>query len=38
MPHGEHVATCLHCGKSWIVGDCIPSMCDDCRREGHQDV
>lgn len=33
--HGQHIATCLHCGKQWVVGDCIPSICPDCERAGH---
>lgn len=35
MPYGEHLARCLHCGKTWIVGDCIPSICDECIAAGH---
>jgi hypothetical protein len=35
MPYGHHIAHCLHCGKQWMVGDCIPSMCDECRESGH---
>ena len=27
MPHGQHVARCLNCGKEWVVGDCIPTFC-----------
>lgn len=38
MPWGMNVATCLCCGKQWIVGDCIPSVCDQCRDAGHTGV
>jgi len=32
MSRGQHVATCLKCGKTWVVGDCIPSFCsNECR-------
>lgn len=30
MPYGHHVARCHVCGKEWMVGDCIPSVCDEC--------
>jgi hypothetical protein len=36
MPYGEHLATCLHCGKRWRVGDCIPSVCNECYTAGHR--
>lgn len=35
MPYGEHLARCLHCGHTWIVGDCVPSICPDCETKGH---
>lgn len=40
MPCGENLARCLECGKSWIVGDCIPSTCPQClcKKEGHQQI
>ena len=36
MPYGHHIATCLHCGKRWTVGDCIPSICSKCHSDGHR--
>lgn len=38
MPYSQNIATCLHCGRKWVVGDCIPSICDECRAAGHADV
>lgn len=38
MVYGCHVANCLHCGKQWIVGDCIPSICDECSAAGRKDT
>jgi hypothetical protein len=35
MPYGMHIATCLHCLKQWVVGDCIPSICPECVDKGH---
>lgn len=35
MPIGQHLARCLNCGKTWIVGDCIPSFCSEECRAGH---
>ena len=32
---GEHLATCICCGKRWTVGDCIPTVCPDCASSGH---
>ena len=32
MPFGHHIARCLFCGKEWMVGDCIPSACEECER------
>lgn len=36
MPHGHHIAKCLHCLKEWIAGDCVPSICPDCEAAGHK--
>lgn len=36
MPRGHHIAKCLHCGKEWMVGDCVPSICDECEKAGHR--
>lgn len=36
MPHGLHIATCLHCGRQWTVGDCIPITCPNCVAAGHR--
>lgn len=33
--YGEHLATCVCCGKRWIVGDCIPTVCPGCASSGH---
>ena len=38
MPHGQHIATCMHCGKQWTVGDCIPDTCEECYAEGHRGI
>ena len=35
MPWGQHIARCICCGKQWVVGDCIPSVCPDCLDAGH---
>ena len=37
MPTGENLATCFECGKRWVVGDCIPSICPacECKEHGH---
>lgn len=37
MPGGENLAHCFECGKSWIVGDCIPTICPECecKQRGH---
>lgn len=35
MPTGEHLARCLNCGKTWIVGDCIPAFCSDSCSKAH---
>lgn len=35
MPFGHHIARCQHCGKEWMVGDCIPSICPECQEAGH---
>lgn len=32
---GTHVARCGCCGRSWMCGDCIPSVCFQCRDGGH---
>lgn len=37
MVTGHNIAHCTHCGKDWIVGDCIPFMCDECYQSGHDD-
>jgi hypothetical protein len=34
--YGEHIATCLHCGKRWRVGDCVPVLCEECYTAGHR--
>ena len=36
MPRGQHIATCAHCLKQWVCGDCIPSICNECYAAGHQ--
>ena len=36
MVWGQHIATCLHCGTQWVVGDCITSTCPDCEARGHR--
>ena len=38
MPIGSNLARCHECGKTWIVGDCIPTMCGDCEcaEKGHE--
>jgi len=36
MPIGSHIARCHHCLKEWMVGDCIPSTCDECEANGHR--
>lgn len=38
MPRGHHIATCLHCLKEWVVGDCIPMTCPECYDKGHRDA
>lgn len=38
MPRGLNIATCRHCGRQWVVGDCIPATCDECYAEGHRDA
>jgi hypothetical protein len=37
VPYGEHLAYCVACGKTWVVGDCIPFLCPECECEerGH---
>lgn len=35
MPRGHNIARCVHCGKEWVVGDCIPITCDECLGQGH---
>ena len=35
MPRSQHIATCGCCLKKWVVGDCIPSACGECRAKGH---
>jgi hypothetical protein len=32
---GQNLARCYHCGKQWVVGDCIPGICPECIRKGH---
>ena len=34
---GHNIAQCVHCGKEWVVGDCIPITCPECLEEGHCD-
>jgi hypothetical protein len=36
MVTGLNVANCLHCGREWLVGDCIPSVCEECWAAGHR--
>lgn len=36
MAIGCHVARCAHCGKQWLVGDCVPSVCGECEEKGHR--
>lgn len=36
MVFGCHIATCLHCHKQWMVGDCIPDICQECVAKGHR--
>jgi predicted RNA-binding Zn-ribbon protein involved in translation (DUF1610 family) len=39
MPCGEHIATCLHCGRTWdMVGDAIPWICPECEASGHKGI
>jgi len=33
----ENLAYCFHCGKRWITGDCIPSICPECQETGHKE-
>lgn len=33
---GHNIAKCLHCGKEWMVGDCVPDICSECERAGHR--
>jgi hypothetical protein len=35
MPHGHNIATCLHCGHQWTVGDAILLICPACEDAGH---
>ena len=35
MSRGQHLATCICCGKRWIVGDCIMLVCSECMANGH---
>lgn len=35
MPWGHHVARCICCGTQWVVGDCIPNVCPECSKKGH---
>jgi hypothetical protein len=35
MPYGQHIATCVHCGKQWVVCDCIEITCPECKKNGH---
>ena len=37
MPIGHHIAKCHHCGKEFVCGDCIPSICFECEQAGHKD-
>jgi hypothetical protein len=30
MPIGEHLARCFECGRSFLCGDCIETICRDC--------
>ena len=38
MAMGENVAFCMRCGKTWIVGDCIPFLCDKCAAEQRVEI
>jgi hypothetical protein len=31
MVYGEHLTRCLKCGKPFICGDCIETVCFDCK-------
>jgi hypothetical protein len=31
MAFGEHLSRCLKCGKSFICGDCIEMVCQECK-------
>jgi hypothetical protein len=35
MPYGHNIATCLHCGTQFQVGDAIPDICPECEDAGH---
>lgn len=35
MPYGYHIARCFCCGKQWVCGDCIPTVCSECEAKGH---
>jgi hypothetical protein len=35
MPYGHNIATCLHCGTQFTVGDAIPDICPACEDAGH---
>lgn len=35
MVCGTNVASCLHCGREWLVGDAVPTVCEACWGEGH---
>ena len=33
MPYGHHLSRCFRCGKEWITGDCIETVCADCQNK-----
>lgn len=36
MPYGEHMATCMHCGRQYGTGDAITDTCQECHEVGHR--
>lgn len=38
MPYGMNIATCMHCGRKLVVGDCILSTCPECYAVGHRNI
>lgn len=31
-----NVASCLHCGREWLAGDSVPTVCEECWVDGHR--